>query len=347
MRILLISPTFSGSLGDMAYRTLTAQGHDVYPFDYRAETFGMDYAQRTVSDLFDRLKYYTQKIIWDPVKRMNRRLASYATQLQPDLALAIKGELINAQSIQAMSQNGVKTALWYPDTSTRLLTKPARIGTASLPYYDICFFCDIAHLNKTLTQKICRVEYLTFACDPNLHKKVTLTADEFEYYRSDICFVGNSHGDSSIRDKTLGALLDFNIKIWGNNWQQTAVFQKNPQCFGPSLYGQTLVKAYNAAKIALNINGNYPYLNLRNFEAPACGPLLVTSHVPDLDRCFLLNEEVVPFSNLTDLRHRLSHFLTYTEERVRVAEKGYLRVHRDHTLRARMQQLLDLAFDTA
>lgn len=345
MRILLVTPTFAGSLGDMVHRTLADMGHQLFPFDYRAIAFGPDYRQRSVISVADRLKYYAQKIFRDPIRRMNQGLIEYAAQIKPKLTLVIKGELINSRAVATLNHNGSKIVLWYPDTSTRLLERRSRIGTASLPHYDVCFFCDIEHLAKNLAQTIKHIEYLTFACDPKLHKKVDLSPSELTYYQSDICFVGNPHGDWSIRNKILGALLDFNIKIWGHEWQRAAIYDQNPQRFGSALYDSELVKAYNATKIALNINGDYPYLNLRNFETPACGPLVITSDVPDLKRCFKIDEEVVSFASIPDLRQKLAYFLDHKAHRQAIAHQGYLRTHREHTLRHRLEQLLQITFE--
>lgn len=344
MRILLITPTFAGSLGDMVQRTLTAMGHEVFDFDFRGEAFGPDYAQRRIVGWGNILKYQVKKRIKDPVKQMNRKLVDYTAEIKPDLALVIKGEIVNATAIKNIRQQGVKTVLWYPDTSTRLLSHHSRVGTASLPEYEICFICDIEHLDPQLAEKMQRIEYLTFACDPKLHKKIDLTAEEQTRLTSDICFVGNSHGDWSIRNKILAGLLDFDIKIWGNSWERAAIYQNKPGRFGGILYGNDLVKAYNASKIAININGDYPYLNMRNFETPACGPMLITSDVPDLSRCFQVGEEVVAFSDLDDLRAKLSYYLTHDTERQAIADRGFQRTHAEHTMEHRMTQFLQMAF---
>jgi hypothetical protein len=87
------------------------------------------------------------------------------------------------------------------------------------------------------------------------------------------------------------------------------------------VYGQTL----NRARIVFNhsIRGE---MNLRAFEAPACGALLLQEEDNlEIRESLLPDEEVVLYSEET-LIDRVEHFLTHEADRARIARQGNQRI---------------------
>ena len=56
---------------------------------------------------------------------------------------------------------------------------------------------------------------------------------------------------------------------------------------------------------------------------------------------FKLNEEVVCYKNVKDLRNLIKYYLKHPDERKEIAEKSRKRVHKDHTYINRMKELLN------
>ena len=102
---------------------------------------------------------------------------------------------------------------------------------------------------------------------------------------------------------------------------------------------------YSGGEIALNFSYDR-YLIFRNFEVPACGPLLVTEDVPELERFFDPGKEVVVFGSLGDLREKLDYYLAHPGEAQDIARRGLGRAHTEHTFVQRMGELLDKVFRT-
>lgn len=338
MKILLVSPVFPGSLGNSCQWGFAELGHAVEVFDYRSQAFGIGYLGGKRRSLLDRI---ASRLV-PSVPRMNRRLIGAVERLRPDLALVIKGELVLPETVQTLTGRlGLPTLLWYPDAATFLSTRPAHQNiTHSLPHYTISFLAVRHGLAPEVRQTARRLEYLTFGCDPRQHYRRDLAPGEQAHYGSSLCFIGNTHGEASTRDRILGGLLDLDLKIWGTAWERSPLYPRRPEVFRPAAYGDELVKVYSASRIALNINGDYPVMNVRNFEAPACGILLLTSAIPPLPEYFRPDEEVVTYHELGELRDKAAYYLAHEDRRFAVAQAGRRRALKDHTLKNRLGEML-------
>jgi hypothetical protein len=55
---------------------------------------------------------------------------------------------------------------------------------------------------------------------------------------------------------------------------------------------------------------------------------------------FRLDEEMVTFSSMTDLRDKAHYYLNHDAERSAIANRAFIRVNREHTVENRMQEML-------
>jgi spore maturation protein CgeB len=102
-------------------------------------------------------------------------------------------------------------------------------------------------------------------------------------------------------------------------------------------------RAYRSAKICVNTN-IVPHangINVKTFEICAAGGFQLTDEVRDLKDSFVLGQELDVFHSPAEFREKVLHWIAHPEERVRVAQAGQVRVWRDHTMQARMKQLLE------
>jgi hypothetical protein len=157
------------------------------------------------------------------------------------------------------------------------------------------------------------VAWLPLAFTPDLHYRIPDCPKRFDW-----CFVGNILGG---RSETLQSL-------------QSAF----PNCFVGRAYGQDMVRVYNESKLIVNLAvGND--INMRVFEALACGGLLLTSRVNNGEE-ELFGEKLVTFSNEAELFELMRWFLTHENERAALALRQYEMVLSNHTYRQRMDTLL-------
>jgi spore maturation protein CgeB len=338
LNILLVTPTWEGSLGFFCQRAFRKMGHCVTAFDYRRQALGAGYDEvRSTSPL----RIARGKI---GVALMNRSLRRAVAGAGVDLVFVIKGELIEPETVSYLAQRVHRAvALWYVDPSAWLKKRSFRRIAAGMERYDVTFVSDPANVPEALSPRIRREEYLTFACDPEFHRPVALKAHERSAYGSPVCFVGNWQGPGSPRESMVGALIDFPFAVWGRGWERSC----HADALGPALRGpakpEQMVKAYSASDIALNASYD-KYLIFRNFEVPGCGPLLLTEDLPRLHHYFRPGKEVAVYSDLQDLRERVAYYLAHPDQARAIARRGQARAHGEHTFVHRMQQVLATVF---
>jgi spore maturation protein CgeB len=211
---------------------------------------------------------------------------------------------------------------------------------AAMRWCDVTFVCDPTHIPEALLPNIRRLEFLTFACDPAFHCPVTVSEEERARFGGVACFVGNWQGAESPRYHYLRHLAGYPINVWGRGWQESDLARHGLHVMNQSVYQDEMLKVYSSNLIALNFSFDQ-YLNLRNFEVPACGPLLITTAVPQIEEYFRPDEEIVTFENSDDLRAKVGYYILHPEIAARVARRGMERAHREHTYQKRMAEMLD------
>lgn len=334
-RILILSPVWKGALGFFCQRGFQQLGHDTHAFDYRQVAYGSSQYRKQRAGIL-RVLRNKAGIVW-----MNYQLRRLAARLAPDLILAIKGELIEKSTVKHLvERSGAAVALWYPDTSRGLTDRSERRVVDGMRWYDVSFMCDPDHIPDAIRPTIRRMVYLTFACDPEFHHPVTVSAEERERFGGPACFVGNWQGPESPRYALLRHLAGYPIKIWGFGWQESDLEAHGLQVMNQQAYGDDMLKVYSSTLIALNLNFD-TYLNFRNFEVPASGPLLVTTAIPQLGEHFRPDEEIVTFENAEELRAKVGYYLQHPDIAAQVARRGMERTHREHTFQNRMAELLE------
>jgi len=263
-----------------------------------------------------------------PLGKMNDKLIDAVSDFQPSLLLSIKGEAILPHTVRISEQLGVKTALWYPDD-------PRFFGLVKeiAPCYDHVF---------TASEKAVKLyesigvdaKYLPFACEPSVHRKVELTDEERKRLESDICFIGVYYPE---RGKIIRKLRRFNISVYGPYWQY---FWRGTK---PPVYGEEMVKAFNASRIVLNVHikDDLPYkTNMRTFEATGCGAFLLTDKPYGLEQLFTPRKELVCYQNEKELVELLQYYLDHEDERVAIGINGQEKAYRNHTYEHRAKEIL-------
>ena len=78
---------------------------------------------------------------------------------------------------------------------------------------------------------------------------------------------------------------------------------------------------------------------MRCFEAPACGCILVSDYVEDLELVFKIDEEIIYFSNPQELKSKL-------KETIINPGLAKDKVHYHHTYKNRLKILVELLLDS-
>jgi spore maturation protein CgeB len=207
-----------------------------------------------------------------------------------------------------------RSVLWALDTHIKLkyLLKIA-------PHYDYVFCAQKRDVDifKEVNPKS---YWLPYAADSTIYKPYDVNI----IY--DLVFVGNFiPGLHDERIKLLDRLKkNFNIAIFQNVWLDK------------------VARIYSSSKMIFNrsINGD---LNMRVFEAMACGRLLITDMANGILDIFENKKHMVIYNN-SDLEEIVRYYLANEDERAKIAKAGMEEVRQKHTYDVRLKEMLKHVF---
>ncbi len=161
-------------------------------------------------------------------------------------------------------------------------------------------------------------EWLPLACDPAVHRPHAVPKAH------DVCFVGTEFPGP--RADLLGLLR-----------------RHFPSHFVGRAYFEDMARTYSAARAVFNRSVRDD-LNMRVFEALACGSLLLTNDLPGSGQPDLFRDgaHLATYRDADELLDKLRFYLARPEERARVEEAGR-RAAAEHTYRHRMERVLAAA----
>ena len=169
-----------------------------------------------------------------------------------------------------------------------------------------------------------RVEWLPLACDPGVHKPLGLPR------LFDVGFVGHASARDQ-RGQLLGALAE---RFALNDYQR-------------QYSREEMVIVYNQSKIVFN-HAIRDDVNMRVFEAMACGALLVTNRIGNgLLDLFQEGKHLVIYKTQDELVERVAYYLAHDDERQAIARAGQAEVLAHHSYQQRAEKILSVVFQQA
>ncbi|MFB1007492.1 MAG: glycosyltransferase, partial [Sulfurospirillum sp.] len=191
------------------------------------------------------------------------------------------------------------------------------------------FFVDLAQSQY----KWSNVEYLPLAYNPKLFSPSTLANEQ----RKEILFIGNPAPDRvEILQNT-----QVPITLIGSAWKKQSIPLHT--CITKNIALNKIVPLYQSCRAVLNMkqganvkNG----LNMRSFEATACGALMIHDNVKDLEKHFVPNEEILVYNDAEELNELLKKIDKHPELFYEIAKKGMQRTLLEHTYEHRMALVL-------
>jgi spore maturation protein CgeB len=164
---------------------------------------------------------------------------------------------------------------------------------------------------------------------------------EKEYYGSDIAFIGTWDKE---REWWLSHLINYNLKIWGNDWNR-ANKKLQEKWMKKPVYAEEFAKVCNSSKIILNIirKQDYSSHNMKTFEIPAYKGFLLSNFSEEANEFFPENIAAVYYSDVDDLKNKINYFLQNEKEREKIIENAYnLLINNNHTYEDRVKSILKI-----
>lgn len=351
MKILLVAPTGQEVLGIITGYCKTAllnAGHEVKIFDFRESQYLkgdiLSYLKPKIKRLFNLSPRKISFINRIEIDKMNISLFNTALAYKPDLALILTGEAITTETLRKMKEEGIVIANWFMDS----IYSPHRKSFVEeiSPYYDFFFIIDSIDVLKYVKIGAKYVYWLPLAVDPSLHKTLYLTDNEKQKYSSNVTFVGTI---IPVREDILESVANFGLNIWAPSASAHGSWTDRKRvlsrCYrGGPIFGEEVVKIYNASKIVISIDslyGNQIFsVTPRVFEVAGCGSFHICNYNEQLDKLhFEIGKDIVCFDTKEDLRKLVKYYLENEDERAAIAKNGQKKAYKYHTYARRIKEM--------
>lgn len=273
---------------------------------------------------------------------------SYArvSEFSPNICIAMAQAPVGDTWAARLRNQDIVTAYWFVE-NWRHMTYWREIAAQ----YNYFFHIQPGEFEHKLTDAGCaRHAYVQTACDPEVHRPVTLDSEETASYTCDLSFAGAGYHN---RNRLFAGLTDYDLKIWGVEWNSREL-QPFVQHSGERFDSGQFAKIVAGSKINLNLHSSATHdgvdprcdaINPRVFEIAACGGFQLCDPCKGLDSLFDPQHEIPTYRNLAELRERIDHFLAHPEDRKEIAASARKRALDSHTYTHRAQQMIDLILD--
>ena len=223
--------------------------------------------------------------------------------------------------------------------------------------FDIDYFKDISNENilrsihcfdhlfiysKKLLKKLKKIyphsnfKYLPFASDNKIHKKSNLNNNK----RFDLSFIGTADVE---RFNYINFLKEFKIILAGDGWENFPL-SKNVT-YIKKVYSRKFADTINKSLISLNIlrlQNKYSH-NMKTFEIPAMGGLMLTQRSSEQQNFFPENKASLMYKNRDELKSKIIMVKKNPNKFNIIRLKGYY-LSKKHTYLKRSKFILNTIF---
>ncbi|MCI0469550.1 MAG: glycosyltransferase [Nitrospirae bacterium] len=259
-------------------------------------------------------------------------------EFKPDCVIFEIGFKPSYEGISILKNKVEKMAGWWTMTTNWM-----NIEERESRLYDAFFFFTEEFV-QTAKDMGFNAFYLPHAVNDYDFKKTVMTDEERNALDCDIVFAGAWQRP---RQQAINSIASagFKMRLYGPKW-----FKHNLSNLsvlrsynGNWLYGEKLIKQYNAAKIVLNINSWFTRksygINQRVFDVPACGAFLLTDYVKELESFFKVGEDIETYNSVEELLDTIHFYLKNDDIREAIRRNGYERAMKLPTWRDRAREI--------
>lgn len=280
-RLLLIGAFGPGDLAASYASGFEALGVDVFRFDSDRAYFE---ASRVAGNRLLRRAF--RPWLWHSV---NRATIAVARAVRPQLVLAVKAAYLDPGTIDLLKRElGAPFVNYYPDNPyCGVPWNPAKTSAQRRDLVDVLRqYSRVWTWEPGLTARLrgdgVAAAYLPFGFDPALTSSTARESSCGECAGDHrVVFVGQ-HSDK--REAHLSAIQRHAVALWGARWPRArSRFDGRHAIHRGGTFGAAATPLYAAADVALNVvdDLNMPGHNMRTFEIPGSGGVMVATHTAE------------------------------------------------------------------
>lgn len=277
---------------------------------YQIQGFALNHnntKERFFKKLLPNKDVYTANLLQKKIKKF-----------QPDLILIADLFYFNEHLLKVLSDHSSKKAHWIGDFFDSRLTNSKNI-------IDLYCFTDSSFIEDAQKLGLENTKYLPLAYNPDIFFDSTLAKN------NRLIFIGAWSPDR----QELIEKIPLPMSIYGKGWDK---LNKPDSSIHPQNISLSKVAdLYRQHKYVLNIINKKNIrqgMNMRCFEALACGCILVSEYVKDLEFVFDVEQEIVCFSDPVELQFKLKH--TIIDPALAMSK-----VQHSHTYKNRLEAIID------
>ena len=336
---MCIGPQFRGSNAAGLFKSLATHGHIISIIDefYYIPLLASMKRLKLINRIFRNLY----------IKNFNDAIVAEFNKFKPDVVLVYKGAFILPITLNTIKNNALLLN-FYPDVSFHTHGPYLK---QSLKLYDHIFTTKkfgISDLREQLGIDL--ISFIPHGFDPDIHRNLSIPDIEFDSLKCDVSFIGTW---SPKKEKTLSYLKsrlpDISLKIWGNQWEKSISDNLKNSIQGYPVEGDLYAYAILSSKINLGIlsekvrgASSGDKITSRTFHIPAVGGFMIHERNEESITYFEEDKEVVFFDTQDELFEKVSYYLGNLQEVEQIADRGYLRAHKDHSLDERAKQMIEI-----
>jgi len=264
---------------------------------------------------------------------------------QANAVIILKGTLIRPQLIEALREQGVYTAIYYPDVHF----SHRGVDRATIAAVDLLCTTKSFHLDPIGALRAERPTVLVHhGYMPNIHRPTVPPLSDADQ-DVDIFYAGTP---SPYKAELLGEVVkrfpDRRILIAGSGWEAYAdAHGLGRYLHGGPIVGTFLAQFHERARISLAMHtgttgreGWGDLVSTRTFEIPACRGFMLHPDNADLRSIFDVTTEVGAFTDTVSMLDRIEQYLTLPEQRIAMRDAAYARAVPAYSYYARAQEIL-------
>jgi spore maturation protein CgeB len=331
-KVLIVGETLETGRTEEVYgREFSALGCEVRYFSWQEAKSSLSFGV-----LWDKLAW---RLAWQILAKLaNQKLVEIANQFQPDLTLVVSPLWLHPDSVLAFKQHGLAFVFYTDNPIDEHHTHTNSWVKNGFPLWDAAFIWSQEIVESLLNNNVKRAFFHPFCSDVEYHFPKRQANPLY-----DVAFIGN-WDTSRKREKYLKAIADYRLGLWGSNYwnthcQETAL---KGLCQGMCSY-QEIPEVLGSAKMGLNIlrPQNEQGHNIRTYEIPATGTLMISERSQELLKLFIEDKEAVYFSHPEELKQKVDYLLQNPALIASIAEAGYKKAL-ENTITDRVKEIANI-----
>lgn len=275
-------------------------------------------------------------------QNLNQEVLTFAQAHQPDVILLFKGMDLFPDTIAELKTHTKLLCNYNPDHPFLFFSRGA--GNAhvknSIPHYDLVFSYAQKIVQQLSVQFGVQAEQIPFGYDSDLK----VGSNTFSGIEKKVVFVGawDLQRAAFFNHFPVGALAIFGPREWASRSKYQTNTLTNYQ--GRPLYDQDYINASAYALGAINLLRPQNIIesshNMRTFEVPGFGGLLIAERTEEQQQFFTEGEEALYFSSWEELQDILAQLTPAKAEQIKI--KARARAERSgYSYYARSAELLN------